>query len=406
MYSSSNFYYNLLIMEFAVNNPKAVAAIYVAVFGRAPDGRGLEYWLNTAKTYKLNFAQLTDAMIDAASNIPGFQDIKDPFVLVSNLYQNVLGKTYQDDPDGINYWVEKIKVYRYDPGYVVEQILETAVEKYPDHPATKTFLNRVEAAIETAERFYDPIDINHDGQISKEDLQFFYDVISQVNEDPTSLEVVLDLLKDKPIVIDFTKYLDANSSNNLLPEKVINIEDFDIGDAFSLKDGTYYAFISQDGDLLLTTNPIDNAIGTVTIQHTNEGVFSKIDLNLQGRDNLNYIREEILIPNNNTVYIQDADISGNDEEYGRIDLNDLKGIYTKYNNNFKLDLDGVVKVYKYNMELPIKVHISGTEICLNENDCTYQLSPDSYAILETPDHNQVNILPQLSELVNEDILLL
>jgi len=178
---------------------KKIAAIYVAVFGRAPEGEGLEFWKNVYNQLLEQLGDETTAlivlaeeMIKAASQYPGYENITDPAVLVEAVYQNVLGKTsYQDDDgDGMidnEWWVQAIAEGRATLGTVVYEILKAAVEQYPDHPATKTLLNRVEVALYVAQKIQ-TADINGDGKIDEADFEVFKNIIQQVTDDPATVE--------------------------------------------------------------------------------------------------------------------------------------------------------------------------------------------------------------------------
>ena len=132
---------------------KHVAELYIALFGRLPEGEGLSYWEKEAQEKNLDLKTLAQEMYEAALQYPDYADLKDPKKLVETIYENVLGKTYQDDPDGINYWTEQIKKGHLTPGEVAGAIIYSALTQYPDHPATKTLLARAEAGLKVAEIF-------------------------------------------------------------------------------------------------------------------------------------------------------------------------------------------------------------------------------------------------------------
>ena len=236
---------------------KDVAALYVAIFGRAPEGEGLNYWVNLAQQNNWSLAQLADAMIEAAKQYPGYENIDDPQTLVEALYQNVLGKTYQDDPDGINFWVSKIQE-GLDKGSVVEAILQTAIEQYPNHPATKTLLNRVDVALYTAQKI-PTADINGDGQVDQNDLTQFHDFVVKTTDDPTTVQLVeqeVDNIVNKGQEFDLTTN----------PDEIVGTPKNDFINA-----------VVSSLDVENTLNPddkIDGGDGTDTINIDVKGNFS------------------------------------------------------------------------------------------------------------------------------------
>jgi len=130
-----------------------ISELYIALFGRLPDGEGLAYWEKEAQEKNLDLKTLAQEMYVAALEYPDYSDLKDPQKLVEAIYENVLGKTYYDDPDGINYWTEQIKEGHLTAGEVAGAIIYSALTEYPDHPATKTLLARAEAGLKVADIF-------------------------------------------------------------------------------------------------------------------------------------------------------------------------------------------------------------------------------------------------------------
>jgi len=156
-----------------------IAKLYIAMFGRAPEGEGLNYWYQQASQNDWDITELATYMYYAALQYEDYAYLADPQKLVESIYENVLGKTYQDDPSGIDYWVNQIKSGIIPPGEVARVIIGTAELQYPDHPATKTLHNRVEVALYTAER------------IPKftGDFEAYKNFISIVNDDPLTIQL-------------------------------------------------------------------------------------------------------------------------------------------------------------------------------------------------------------------------
>jgi len=164
---------------------KQIAMLYIALFGRAPEGEGLNYWYEQAQANGWDLAELAEAMYEAALQYPEYAELSKPFVLVSTIYENVLGKTYADDHEGINYWVKQVKEGKIPAGEVAKVIIGTALTQYPEHPATKTLLNRAELGLKVAEK------IEH----FEGDFTPFQEIIKLVNDDPASIEQALAYLE-------------------------------------------------------------------------------------------------------------------------------------------------------------------------------------------------------------------
>jgi len=156
-----------------------ITKLYIAMFGRAPEGEGLDYWYQQALANDWDITQLATNMYYAAIQYEDYAFLADPLKLVESIYENVLGKTYADDPEGINYWVGQIKSGIIPPGEVARVIIQTAENQYPDHPATKTLHNRVEIALYTAQK------------IPKftGDFEAFKDFIGIVDDDPLTIQL-------------------------------------------------------------------------------------------------------------------------------------------------------------------------------------------------------------------------
>ena len=86
-----------------------VAQLYVALFNRAPEGAGLNAWVS-AGVFR-DQAQTADAMLQSpaiAAYFNGRIDTNRGYV--ENIYKNILGKDYSQDPDGINAWVRHLEL--------------------------------------------------------------------------------------------------------------------------------------------------------------------------------------------------------------------------------------------------------------------------------------------------------
>lgn len=163
-------------------NPFSVSLIYISLLGRSPDGEGLFYWLRTANLQHLTLDELARSIYFAAINYPEYSYLKDPFSLIKAVYKNVLNKTYEDDPDGIIYWTDQVELGKIAPGDVALVIARTALQQYPDHPATLALINRAIGGFKIASvllRFIGDFDI-------------YRDLNQSINDDPESVDYAVE----------------------------------------------------------------------------------------------------------------------------------------------------------------------------------------------------------------------
>jgi hypothetical protein len=99
-----------------------ISEIYVAVFNRASEGEGNEYWQGFEGT-KSELIDVTLATPDALAYFGTSLDSNQAFV--EHIYVNTLGKTAIEDPDGIAFWVGLLDGGE-TRGSVVEQLIFAA----------------------------------------------------------------------------------------------------------------------------------------------------------------------------------------------------------------------------------------------------------------------------------------
>ena len=157
-----------------------ISAIYAGVFGRLPDGEGLSYWEFQASDNNWDTSALAENMLAAAIQYSGYESLSDPFTLVTTVYENMLGKSYSDDPDGIKYWVDQIKSGATTMGKVIADILYAAVTQYPNETATLTLEKRAEAGIKFADLYKDA-DVDHNGKVESSDINVFKSALESVS---------------------------------------------------------------------------------------------------------------------------------------------------------------------------------------------------------------------------------
>lgn len=157
-----------------------ISQLYVSAFGRASEGEGNTYW-RTNQDDQVLVAQ-TMLATDAAKTYFG-ETLNDDKLFIEFIYKNTLGKTYEQDPDGINYWLEELSKGK-SKGQVVSSIIDSVMDtKYMGVPAQVQFKNRVTVSNYTANKI---------GTIPDDtDLSVFAGFISDVTEEDSTLTAAI-----------------------------------------------------------------------------------------------------------------------------------------------------------------------------------------------------------------------
>jgi len=96
-----------------------LSELYVAMFGRAPDAGGLEYWSNELSSGKVpNLQGIAQLMYETGDARAYYPVGADNGTVISSFYQNVLGRT--PDAEGLAYWVNELSSGRSFGSLVVE----------------------------------------------------------------------------------------------------------------------------------------------------------------------------------------------------------------------------------------------------------------------------------------------
>jgi Ca2+-binding RTX toxin-like protein len=114
-------------MPITVQNREQVASLYVAMFGRAPDGEGFGFWVNELGNNGKTFAQVADAMYATSPARAYFPSWYTNQEIISSFYTNVLGRTA--DADGLAFWTAKLNAAGATPGKVIAEMI-SVVETY------------------------------------------------------------------------------------------------------------------------------------------------------------------------------------------------------------------------------------------------------------------------------------
>jgi len=153
-----------------------VSQLYVSIFGRASEGEGNYYWQRTQDDMIL----AAKTMLETAAAQRYFGDtLNDNQELIEFIYKNTLGKTYLEDPIGIDFWVAAL-----DDGYSKAQIIASLINsvmdpKYVGNPAQDRFINMVTVSNYCAEKISTVPDVN--------DLSAFIGFISSITNNPLTV---------------------------------------------------------------------------------------------------------------------------------------------------------------------------------------------------------------------------
>ena len=157
-------------------NQTQVSQLYVSIFGRASEGEGNAYWRSTQ-----------DKMVTAANIMLGSPAAKSYFgatlnddqMFIEFIYENTLGKTYGEDPHGVNYWVGRLGAGT-SKGQVVASMINAVMDpQFIGLPSQDRFINKVAICNYTADTIAKCPDIN--------DLLPFVGFVSSVTDDPATV---------------------------------------------------------------------------------------------------------------------------------------------------------------------------------------------------------------------------
>lgn len=156
--------------------PTQVSQLYVSIFGRACEDEGRSYWCSNQKD--LTIAANTMLATEPAKTYFG-ETLNDNQKFIEFIYENTLGKTYAQDPSGVDYWVSQLSSGK-SKGEVIATLINAATdEQYQGTEAQKQFNNKVSVCNYTAEKINTVPDVN--------DLSAFVNFISGVTHDSATV---------------------------------------------------------------------------------------------------------------------------------------------------------------------------------------------------------------------------
>ena len=178
-------------------NQTQVSQLYVSIFGRASEGEGNAYW--SSEQDNMTIAADTMLATGAAQDYFG-TTLYNNQMFIEFIYENTLGKTYEEDLAGVNYWVNELAGGK-SKGEVVANLINAAMDpQYSGLPAQDQFINKVTVSNYTADRIATCPDVN--------DLSAFVNFISHVTDDANSVT-------SAKLLIDTEAPVPSCDSNNL-----------------------------------------------------------------------------------------------------------------------------------------------------------------------------------------------
>jgi hypothetical protein len=99
-----------------------VAQLYVSLFGRAPDGEGLGFWVGQLDAGQ-TLAQVAQSMYNVTAARAYYPAYATNEEIVATFYQNVLGRAVGTDTEGQAFWVAKMNAAGATKGSVITEML-------------------------------------------------------------------------------------------------------------------------------------------------------------------------------------------------------------------------------------------------------------------------------------------
>ncbi|WP_298057386.1 surface array protein [uncultured Campylobacter sp.] len=241
-----------------------VAQLYVALFNRAPEGAGLNAWVS-AGVFR-DQAQTADAMLQSpaiAAYFNGRIDTNRGYV--ENIYKNILGKDYSQDPDGINAWVRHLELghSRGETLVTLFQVARSPEAIAADPTAAAVFANKTAIAAYMAEKITD-IESDGSGNFNYAPFQQIIETTNSTNLEEQKAKI--DQLADA-----------AKPGSKIFTTGVDTLKGTEGDDTFS---AVYY---SGNGDKTSTLSSLDTLDGlggkdTLKVTVLKNGAQSELDL--------------------------------------------------------------------------------------------------------------------------------
>ncbi len=309
-----------------------IIKLYSALFFRAPEKEGVDGWYNLALKDNLSLAEIADSMVLAAAQIvstdsvyenlyPEYVDLdlndeNDVRAIIKRIYKVLFDKSYEDDPQGIDGWVENIVSHSQTIGEAAESIIIVADEiangeilaDENTYKAAVTFENRLKVSKYVYEN-YQKADTDADGVI---DFSLFENFIANVDNTIDSVNNEMNYIKN----LTLQNPLELQSLEESKIDKTVITYSFNT----QIPDEYYYNYQYINGwqpfneqEKAITKEIFDNLSKTlnVSFEETLDGDirFNNVDMSLNEAgftvvsymdDNLltNGVNDDIFISNN------------------------------------------------------------------------------------------------------------
>ncbi len=192
-----------------------VSQLYVSIFGRASEGSGNAFWMNAP-----SMVEAAESMLDSSRAKAYFgNSLNTNQAFIEHIYLNTLGKTYLDDPKGINFWVGALDGGM-SKGKIITSMIQAAQKTATAGAAQDRFNNKVAVSDYTATIIDKVPDVN--------DLSAFVGFISGVTDESATMTSAKDDVRtfgvDNPAVKKHPKfnYNEDGSSIRELSNKNVN----------------------------------------------------------------------------------------------------------------------------------------------------------------------------------------
>ncbi len=231
-----------------------IVGLYIALFGRLPEGEGLNYWENIANKYNLSAAQIAEDMLDSVKNLvkdnaifaylyPEYinidpNDYNNIRQIIEFIYKNLFNKDLSIDPTGIDYWTNLVVKNHISLGKVVSDILYTALNTNWDGneealKAYQTLINRINLGLYTASKIF-----TFEGNV--EYFRYFLNLVNY-NQQSLDFRYFLNLVNYNQQSLDNAKKIIDEYTEGTLQEcevETINTTEIENNDLKSLIYGT------------------------------------------------------------------------------------------------------------------------------------------------------------------------
>ena len=156
----------LLTIAFALSSGSAWAALtkthvsqlYIGVFGRASEGEGNSYWQTDPRSTSMTAT--ANIMLNTAAAKTYFGSTLDSNQLfIEHIYVNTLGKTFAEDPVGVNYWVSELDGGK-TKGEVIAALITAAQDSKNAGAAQDRFNNKVSVSNHCADTIAEYTDLD------------------------------------------------------------------------------------------------------------------------------------------------------------------------------------------------------------------------------------------------------